>query len=623
MCGIAGIWSRTNQEVSMDRIGAMVQALAHRGPDAAGQWAARGLLFGHRRLKILDMSDLANQPYTDGVDSLIFNGRIFNYQALRKELSDRFEFRTDCDTEVLFRALQVWGTSVFEHIRGQFAFVFYKHSDRQLIVARDHAGICPLYTLETPEEILFCSEIKPLLMQHKCALDKEALLDYFKYRYNIQNSKTLFAGVRRFPPAHFLTIDMETGRQALSRYWRLTFNETAPRSDADIQSHFNHLMDEQISSQQMAHVPVGLYLSGGIDSGALLKGFAKASADIESFTLSFFPNDSDTRRVEALSQTMKFKKNLIEFSPEHLDELEEVVFSLEEPFGDFIIAANYFLAQCASRSVRVVLSGEGGDEAFLGYDHQRSFLKLRSLTANGILGPLMAGILRMLPASIVQRLQSYPGSFDRDATDKIARIVANASTPVSSYLELVSLFTDSDLTEMFRPGFMPSGIKADVAPITEIFEHDEEVWQSVLRVEIEQMTLIVNLLKQERFGMRFSMEGCVPFVSREVLDFVSSLSFGSLFSRINKRILLNYSEQSVIKKKPFSLFETNLYLQKLISLFDQYTQSSSATGILNPTFLEQCRSNLARGGVLGIKRAMAIVVFLIWYKKFQPYLKEA
>lgn len=622
MCGIAGIWSKTGVPVTEKRVRGMLSCLGHRGPDAQGVWNIQNLALAHSRLKVLDLSDSANQPFTDGRDVLVFNGEIFNYKELKKELSNRFSFKTHSDTEVLFRCLQERDEKALEEIEGQFAFAFYRFSSGSLMLARDHAGICPLYVMETQDEFCFASEIKPLLSLKSSPLNRQGVVDYFTYRYNIQNEKTLFADITRFSPAHFLKIDLKTGQRTKKRYWGLTF-KVYERPHSLIQEEFNHLLDAEVEQQQAADVPVGIYLSGGIDSAALLSGFAKTNPEIKAFTLSFSADDQDPARVRELAKRHRFVSNRLEFSKNDLSVLEDAVCSLEEPFGDLIICANYLLAQNASGSIKVVLSGEGGDESFCGYDHQRAFMRMSSLVTDSVLYKSIALLLKFAPPQLIAMFNSYPGCFGIQEQIKIRNVFAKIIDPSAAYINLVSLFEKDELNVLFSDTFKNGQTpEPDTEPFKEIFASEDKIWQAVMRAEIEQLTLIINLLKQDRFGMHFSLEGRVPFVSKKILEFAATLSFRELFSPINKRLLLDYSGNRIIKKKPFTLFADKLYLYSLINLWDKHVTKEMIMeiGIFSWETIENLRRDLTKGCILSIKKAMAVLVFVVWFKSFRRYL---
>jgi len=622
MCGIAGIWSKVGVPIAREKLCVMLSSLKHRGPDAEGIWNICNLALGYRRLKILDLSDAANQPFSDGRDVLVFNGEIFNYRELKKQLSNKFNFKTHSDTEVLFRCLQEWDERALQKIEGQFAFAFYRFSSDTLLLARDHVGICPLYTMETQDEFFFASEIKPLLSLKNSPLDRQGVVDYFTYRYNIQNGKTFFANITRFPPAHFLKINLKTGEKKKKRYWAIRF-QTFERPHSQVQAEFNNLLDAEVERQQLADVPVGLYLSGGIDSAALLSGFAKTNPKINAFTLSFSRNDEDTDRVTALGRRHRFVSSRLEFSENEFSVLEDAVFSLEEPFGDLIICANYLLARNASGAIKVVLSGEGGDESFCGYDHQRAFMKMSSRFRRPLFYKLISLLLKFAPAQLIAMFNSYPGGFGIQEQIKIRNVFAKINDPCAAYINLVSLFEKEELNLLFSDGFKDSCVaEPDTEPLKEIFASEKEIWQAVMKAEIEQLTLIINLLKQDRFGMRFSLEGRVPLVSKKILEFAATLPLEELFSHVNKKLLLDYSGSPFIKKKPFTLFADKVYLSSLIRLWDKYVTKETImeTGLFSWQTIENLRRDLTKGYILPIKKSMAVLVFTVWLKSFRRYL---
>ena len=402
------------------------------------------------------------------------------------------------------------------------------------------------------------------------------------------------------------------------------FSENEDLTKNDFQKQFNSLFDNEIQAQTIADVPVGMYLSGGIDSGALLNGFSKTVSPINTFTIGFSEDDDDLKRVNDLHRTIPFNKNILPFTPETLKNIEDAVFSLEEPFGDLIICANYLLASQASQQVKVVLSGEGGDESFMGYDHQRAFLKMLQLSQKPLLGSLTSMAMSLLPPKILALASGYPGGFGRSEHSQIKNTFSQMESPVDAYIEMITLFKNHELKHLFQSSFYDHSPKLpDREPLNEIFAADEYHWQSVMRTEIEQCTLIVNLLKQERLGMRFSLEGRVPLVSKSVLNFATSLPFDKIVSKINKEHLLGYSESCLIKKKPFSVFASTAYREMLHGLMDQFVNQSSVeeTGVLSWQYVDQLMNRTKNGGLLTVKKTMAVLVFLIWWRKYKNYLK--
>lgn len=617
MCGIAGLWRTDASPVTEAEISRMTDLLAHRGPDASGIALRGSLGLGHRRLKIIDLSDAANQPFVDADDALVFNGEIFNYKALRRLLEKHYPFRTQSDTEVLFRALQHWGEDALERLDGQFAFAFHRRRENRLILARDHVGICPLYLIETPSMGAFASEIRPLLTFGRRALDPQGVADYFSYRYNIQNGHTLFAGVQRLAPGHYSVIDLADGRRRTRRYWRLTF---APGSGEEVAT----VLDRAMAAQSVADVPVGMFLSGGIDSRAVLHGFSRHVPRVEAFTLQFDVADPEVALVEELAVDYPLRSHVLPFTMDAVEDALTSVRVLEEPFGDLIICANHLLAREAARQVRVVLSGEGGDEAFLGYDHQRFFLRLAQKRRRWLAVCAAAG-LAVLPSGLVALANRYPGRFGPAEQAHLRRVVTRIRTPGEAYLALVRLFQPEDLRALFTPAFASRAPEdGDTAPLLDIFRAEADPARASMRAEIEQLTLIVNLTKQDRFTMRHGLEARVPLVSREVLELAGSMSTAHLLRKPVKADLQAYCGKTRLPKRAFSVLGSAQYRAMLQALFDRYADKVSVEecGVLRPEAVAGLRRKIEAGGLLEVKRAMTVLVFMIWWRAFREYVTD-
>ena len=624
MCGIFGIWNKTGESPQPDRLRSLSALLAHRGPDAEGCFVRGSLGLAHRRLKIIDLSSAADQPFTDSGDALVFNGEIFNHRALREELAPHFPFRTRSDTEVLFRALQHWGKGALDHVDGQFAFAFYSGQAQTLLLARDHVGICPLYTVDTKEYFAFSSEIKPLLaLVGPRNLDPQGVLDYFAYRYGIQNGHTLFDGITRHHPAHFTELDLRSGELMTGRYWRMSFLDPLP--EATIQEQLNALLDGEFRKQVAADVPVGLFLSGGVDSRAVLHGVVQAAPPLDAYTLTFSDNDTELAKVESLKQRYAFKNHVIRYSASSTDGLCPVLASLEEPFGDVIVCANALLAEQASRCSRVVLSGEGGDESFFGYDHQHALLKL--FRYNKIPGFRFAApwLIRALPSRLLARLSRFAGTYGATEKEHLASVISSLGNPADAYLRLARIFSHDQQKTFFTPEFLATCEgAADEEPIRKIFAEEADPVRALLRVELEQTTLIINLLKQDRLCMAHSVEARVPLVSRGVLDLVGRISSESLATMPVKRYLQQYAKQKPVSKEPFSVANSPEYVRQVAALWERYVRPENVArcGFFQPDSVAAIGRGIQRGGLLDLKRAMVFVVFFAWLETFKMYLPE-
>ena len=231
----------------------------------------------------------------------------------------------------------------------------------------------------------------------------------------------------------------------------------------------------------------------------------------------------------------------------------------------------------------------------------------------------------MLPPSLITRIQSYPGRFGPEELARIRNVFGQIKNPFNAYISTVSLFEGPELASLFSASFLEScAPEPDTKPLREIFDSEPEPWRAMMRSEVEQMTLIVNLLKQDRFGMRYSLEGCVPLVSRPIVEFAGTLPFSTMFGPTNKALLLNYSGAPAIAKAPFSLFTTPRYLSKISELVDRYVTRDNVEdcGVLSWDGIKPILDALPAGNVLVVKRSMAILVFMAWWSGFRSSLRS-
>lgn len=382
MCGIAGLIHLNGDAVSPVVLKRMTDAIAHRGPDGEGQWIEGNVGLGHRRLAIIDLSPLGHQPMisADHRYALAYNGEIYNYRELRAELEAAgYWFRSKTDSEVVLCALAHWGVDALLRFNGMFALAFWDRRERRLLLARDRYGIKPLYIAQQGDVISFGSEQKAILAQpgFRRELDKRALLEYLTFQ-NIFTDRTLLQDIRLLPAGHYVLLEGE-GRNVQAkwtRYWDYHFTE--PKVHADRQEYveeLDRLFRQAVNRQLVGDVELGAYLSGGMDSGSITAIAAQSFPNLKTFTCGFDLSSASgielafDERVKAEAMSARFKTEHYEMVLKAGDMercLSSLAFHLEEPrVGQSY--PNYYAAQLASKFVKVVLSGAGGDELFGGY----------------------------------------------------------------------------------------------------------------------------------------------------------------------------------------------------------------------------------------------------------------
>jgi asparagine synthase (glutamine-hydrolysing) len=381
MCGLAGIHNLQGEPVSADALEQMSRCLVHRGPDGEGRLTDGSIGLGHTRLAIIDLSEAGSQPMqtADGRFAIAYNGEVYNFAELRAELEALgVRFRSRTDTEVVLYALAHWGVEALPRFNGMFALALWDSERRELLLARDRFGIKPLYFARQGDTLLFGSEIKSILANpsYRPAMDERSLLEYLTFQ-NLFTDRTLFRGVNMLPPGSYLRVGTDpTVTLEPSRYWDFDFHEPAqPARREEYLEELDRLFQQAVTRQLVADVPLGSYLSGGMDSGSVTAVAAPQLENPRTFTVGFDLHSASGLEV-AFDERERAEHMSYLFGTEHYEmvlkagDLERVMpallWHLEEPrVGQSY--PNYYAAQLASKFVKVVLSGAGGDETFGGY----------------------------------------------------------------------------------------------------------------------------------------------------------------------------------------------------------------------------------------------------------------
>lgn len=384
MCGIVGIVSQ-GTAINPDSLKAMRDSMSHRGPDDAGLWrSADGRLgLAHRRLAIIDLSPGGHQPMVDGSGQLCitFNGEIYNYQELRRDLEAKgHSFRTASDTEVILEAYRAWGTDCLARFNGMFAFGLFDSGKQHLFLARDRAGKKPLFYYQTANQFLFASELKALMAYEGFPriLDLEALDFYLAYGY-VPGERCILQGVHKLPPAHAMIYEVRQGRSNLWRYWSLP--EAEPRGEAPMEELLGELEAQFLDAVRLrliADVPVGVTLSGGLDSSLVTAMAARVSSKpVKTFTIAFPGHGRFDEGPHARLVARHFGTEHTELvaEPATVELLPKLARQFDEPLADASMVPTYLVSQLLRQEVTVALGGDGGDELFGGYRHYNFILK--------------------------------------------------------------------------------------------------------------------------------------------------------------------------------------------------------------------------------------------------------
>lgn len=381
MCGIAGLFHPdVPKPVNPARIRAMADVLAHRGPDGSGVWTGPGVGFGHRRLSIIDLEGGA-QPMrsADGSLVLTYNGEIYNFREVKAELEKLgHAFATHSDTEVILAAWAQWGSSCLDWLNGMFAFALYDAKEDALFLARDRLGVKPLYYAILPDgALVFASELKGLLAHPllRREVSPQAVEDYLAWGY-VPDESCIVAGVKKLPAGHFLLVKRGRGVPAPTNWWDVDFSNPSRASAASLEEELVERLREAVRSRMVADVPLGAFLSGGVDSSAVVAFMAEASRKaVETCSIGFDEADHDETRYAAIvAERFATRHRTRTVAADDFELIDTLAEAFDEPFADASAFGTYRVSQLAREKVKVALSGDGADEAFAGYRRYRLFM---------------------------------------------------------------------------------------------------------------------------------------------------------------------------------------------------------------------------------------------------------
>lgn len=572
MCGIFGVVYNESQasKVSSHELDIGLQRIRHRGPDGLGKWidSTGSVAFGHARLAIIDIQDGA-QPMVsgDGRYTLVFNGEIYNYLELREELGASI-FRTHSDTEVLLRAYEKWGADCVNHLRGMFAFAIWDSHERRIFLARDRFGIKPLYWVKTKRGLYFASEIKALLpFLDERKVNSAALSDYFTFQFCIGN-KTLMSGVSELPAAHF---SYYAAHQQLApvRYWEVHYVVDYDHTEKWFVERLRDLVNDSVSLHMRADVPVGSYVSGGVDS-SLLASLARGMRPNERFN-AFNGRFSDgieydeSRYAQALADEQLMQLYIADIGErDFVDNIEKIIWHLDQPTAGPGSFAQYMVSKLAGQHVKVVLGGQGGDEIFGGY--ARYLVAYFEQCIKGAIdGSLHNGNYVVTYESIIGNLETlrqykpmlrefWASGLFGERDERYWRLVNRANT--FGGIVSADVINQEATFDEFKTIFWGSNVGK------------ESYFDSMTHFDFK--TLLPALLQvEDRMSMAHGVEARVPFLDHPLIEFAATIPADIKFrngelKRLLKTVFSNNIPVSIRERKDKMGFPVplNLWLKR-------------------------------------------------------------
>ena len=600
MCGIAGIV--TKRENKKEIIESMSKRIEHRGPDGEGYFFEGDVALAHRRLSIIDLST-GNQPMFNEDDSIVtvYNGEIYNYVELRDELTKAgHKFKTKSDTEVLVHGFEEWGTDLPKYLRGMFAFAIYNKNTKELFLARDNFGIKPLYYTVMDGTFMFASEIKAFLdtPDFKKELNEDILGAYLEFSF-VPTNETFFKGVYRLDAGSSLTY--KDGDVTIDKYFKLDFKDKEESLDEAVES-ISEVMKDSVSRHLLSDVEVGSFLSSGIDSSYIVSLAKPAKTytvgyDIDKYDeISYAKDLTEKLGIKNTSKVIKMD--------EYMEEFPKIMYYLDEPTSDPAAISLYFVAKLASRDVKVVLSGEGADEFFGGYNYYREEVDMKFYNK-----------IPYFIRHIIGRIASlFPEGYGFNF------LVRRGEKLENSYIGVNRNFSEKMARKVLSKEYKLRGI--DVTKETyEEFKGYSNI-HKMQAIDINYWLMKDILLKADRMTMASSLEGRVPFIDKEVFKIASGLSIDKKVTKENTKVALRMAAKEVIP--------TDAYKKKKLGFpvpIREWMKTPEVSGKIKEMFNKDFTSKFFKVDVINklldehvagkkdnYRKIWTIYSFLTWYE---------
>lgn len=623
MCGLVGIWRWDGQQTPPEVLNRMTQVLAHRGPDEEGYHQDGGLALGFRRLSIIDLKT-GSQPMSNEDRSVwvVFNGEIYNFRELRPQLQQRGHlFRTASDTEVIVHGYEEWGPAVVNRLNGMFAFAVWDRRQQQLLLARDQLGIKPLFYSLTPQALAFASEIKSLLLWPEITpdLDYQGVFEYFSMHF-VSGEGTFYRRIRKLPPATYLLVRPRSWQ--LVRYWRPTVHPPATRPVAALAAELRQHLLTAVRRQLVADVPLGVFLSGGLDSSAVTAAMARLQVpEIRSFNIGFAVKEYDeTAAALLVSRHLGTRHQSFRLTDWPADLLLKLLWHLDEPMADATIMPTYLLSQLTRTAVKVALSGEGGDELFGGYTQYQG-LRLNQWLQ------LLPWAWRRWGIGLLESLPTGGSARWGYRWHRWSRILASSAYPLfESYLRKVAFFTPEEQAQLFSPE-----LRREVAdyPYLAALRQIPQAYPDldpITQANLADLLIYLPedmLVKVDRMSMACSLEVRVPLLDHNLVEFALSLPLAVKLRGLTTKYLLREALRPWLpaailhrRKRGFNPpleFWLQAHLADYAREWD-FWPTLRECGLFNLEFIKDLWTAHLAGRRNYARQLWALLLFALWWK---------
>jgi asparagine synthase (glutamine-hydrolysing) len=617
MCGIIGEIS--GKKIDIDKFIRMRDTLIHRGPDDEGLYInnQKNVALGHRRLSIIDLSTAGKQPMKneDGTIWIVFNGEIYNFQSIKEELIDLgHQFFSKTDTEVIIHGYEEWGIKVLDKLNGMFALGIYDNLKNQLFLARDRVGIKPLYYYFKNHRFIFASEIKAIVEDKEILrkLNPEALKFYFMFGY-IPSPYSIWENIRKLPPGHYLIF--KNNELIVKKYWDLKINRNKDDEKKAIADIHKKLKDS-IKLRFISDVPVGVLLSGGIDSSLVTAIGATIQRDLFSYTIGLEPEDiSELKYAKLVANKLGIKNKDAILSTKNINsQLDNLLYYYDEPLGVSSIFPTFLVMGLISKELKVALSGDGGDELFAGYYWYSRYLKyhrfrhLRPIFR--IVHDALLKISQRINNNILHRILNVIIKYSHLLSLDDLNLFNHLSDLYFSVNDLKELFNKSYFNKITNKNFMSNYSNDGLHTIKDL-----------QKLDLHTFLVDHNLTKIDRASMAHSLEIRVPFLDYNLIEYVMSIDPNLIFKNKKRKYLLKkianmYLPKEIIKRKKRG-FNAPLdqlgFINKNIKTLKKSLLVED--GILNRNYIHE----LIQASKPNMSQIWLLIILEMWYKKWRHH----
>ena len=612
MCGFCGFTGNTAEESKEVVITNMMDKIIHRGPDGAGKHVDEDVALGFRRLSIIDLTE-GDQPIYNETEELVllFNGEIYNYSSIRAQLAEKGHiFRTKTDSEVLLHGYEEYGTKLFDYLRGMFAFVIWDKRNKTLFGARDFFGIKPFYYANVNGNLIFGSEIKSILEHpdYQKELNLDALQNYLTFQYSAL-PETFFKGIYKLPPAHYFVF--KNGDIEVTRYWEASFNGSYSNEKAleDYVTATEVIMEDSIKAHKISDVEVGSFLSSGIDSSYVAASFQGDKTFTVGFNHYKYNEIDDAKELSQKVGIANYHKVIT--TEEYWEALDKVQYHMDEPLADPSAVALYFVSQLASEHVKVVLSGEGADELFGGYNIYKEPLSLKPLT--------------FLPRFIRKALGRLAQALPFEIKGKNYLIRASKSVE-ERFIGNAFIFNEAEREQLLK---ITNYQKISPFSLTKPFYDKVKNHDDVTKMQYLDIHLWLTgdiLLKADKMSMAHSLELRVPFLDKEVARVATRIPLKYRVNRHNTKYALRLAakkklEDKVADKKKLGFpvpIRVWLKEEKYYNLVKDAFTSDVAKQFFHHQLLVRLLDEHLQDKKDNSRKIWTIFMFLVWYNQYFP-----